>query len=76
MDTAHERHISDISLTPGKTYKASTPSGVITLELGQQISIDLSLVDSNQVPLAAHQVVRPKFKTPIQKNFQTKAPFF
>ncbi|TNN11233.1 Dolichyl-diphosphooligosaccharide--protein glycosyltransferase subunit 2 isoform 1 [Schistosoma japonicum] len=56
MDTAHERHISDISLTPGKTYKASTPSGVITLELGQQISIDLSLVDSNQVPLMAHQV--------------------
>ncbi|CAH8651113.1 unnamed protein product [Schistosoma rodhaini] len=56
MNTAREQHVADISLTPEKTYKASTASGAITLEIGQQISIDLNIVDSNRISLAAHQV--------------------
>ncbi|VDP17130.1 unnamed protein product [Schistosoma margrebowiei] len=56
MDSAREQHVADISLTPEKTYKASTASGAITLEIGQQISIDLNIVDSKQISLTAHQV--------------------
>ncbi|CAH8604309.1 unnamed protein product [Schistosoma intercalatum] len=56
MDSAREQHVADISLTPEKTYKASTASGAITLEIGQQISIDLNIVDSKQLSLTAHQV--------------------
>nr|CAH8867372.1 unnamed protein product [Trichobilharzia regenti] len=59
MDTAHERHIADISLTPGQTHKASTASGAINLDVGQQITLDLHLTDgssSSHTQLTAHQV--------------------
>ncbi|CAH8597192.1 unnamed protein product [Heterobilharzia americana] len=56
QDNSHERHISDISLTPGVTYKASTVTGAISLEIGQQITIDIHLTDNDNNSLTAHQV--------------------